>query len=136
MVVLLPQPGTLQGLGHPRAPPPKRPQQAPPQALAGRLKGCGLKVVGTVILTLVLGAVCYVFRGQIQRVVPSGAQRYLRKIPGVSLIFSKAKSPTQALPPAARDAKRMLPKGSKSKPAPASQDPASEDQTSEDKSSE
>lgn len=85
----------------------------PPSPLAAKLKGCGLKVVGAVILTIVVGAVCYVFRGQIQRVVPSGAQRYLKKIPGVSLIFSKAKSPTQALPPAARDAKRMLPKGSK-----------------------
>tara|TARA_R110002072_G_scaffold167088_2_gene320610 strand:- start:1503 stop:1775 length:273 start_codon:yes stop_codon:yes gene_type:complete len=90
-----------------------------------------LKVVGTVILTLVLGAVCYVFRGQIQRVVPSGAQRYLRKIPGVSLIFSKAKSPTQALPPAARDAKRMLPKGSKSEPAQGAEDESSEDKTSD-----
>lgn len=115
-------PQAPQAPGSPDAPAAPPPPPKPPSALAGRLKGCGLKVVGTVILTLVLGAVCYVFRGQIQKVVPSGAQRYLRKIPGVSLIFSKAKSPTQALPPAARDAKRMLPKGSKSKPEKTSED--------------
>lgn len=96
------------------APPAADTAKPPKPPVGAKLKSCGISAIASVLVTLLVGGVCYAFRAQLQQSVPQGLQTHLRKIPGVKLIFSKAKAPTSALPAGARDAGRMLPKGDKS----------------------
>lgn len=79
---------------------------APKPPVFAKLKSCGISAVASVVVTLAVGGVCYLFRAKLQQVVPPSVQTHLRKIPGVKLIFSQAKAPAAALPPGARDAQR------------------------------